>query len=84
MNRLALAALLATVATPLAAAPVIDAVKADMPSLMTLYKDLHANPELSMQEVRTPGKLAADDEKARLHRDRKGGQDWRRLGPEEW
>ena len=29
-----------------------DAVRADMPQLMTLYRDLHANPELSMQEVR--------------------------------
>ena len=31
-----------------------------MPQLMTLYRDLHANPELSMQEVRTPAKLAAE------------------------
>jgi hippurate hydrolase len=53
-------ALLATSAPSLAAAPVADAVKADMPSLMTLYRDLHANPELSMQEVRTPAKLAAE------------------------
>ena len=27
---------------------------------MTLYRDLHANPELSMQEVRTPAKLAPE------------------------
>jgi amidohydrolase len=27
---------------------------------MTLYRDLHANPELSMQEVRSPAKLAAE------------------------
>jgi hippurate hydrolase len=31
-----------------------------MPMLMTLYRDLHANPELSMQEVRTPAKLAPE------------------------
>ena len=31
-----------------------------MPQLMTLYRDLHANPELSMQEARTPAKLAAE------------------------
>jgi hippurate hydrolase len=31
-----------------------------MPQLMTLYRDLHANPELSMQEVRSPAKLAAE------------------------
>ena len=31
----------------------------DMPALMELYRDLHANPELSFQEVRTAAKLAA-------------------------
>ena len=31
-----------------------------MPQLMALYRDLHANPELSMQEVRTPAKLAPE------------------------
>jgi len=36
------------------------AIRADMPQLMTLYRDLHANPELSMQEVRTPAKLAPE------------------------
>jgi hippurate hydrolase len=42
------------------AAELKDAIGADMPQLMTLYRDLHANPELSMQEVRTPAKLAAE------------------------
>jgi hippurate hydrolase len=42
------------------AAPLSDAVRADMPSLMALYRDLHANPELSMQESRTPAKLAPE------------------------
>lgn len=42
------------------AAALSDAIQADMPQLMTLYRDLHANPELSMQEVRTPAKLAAE------------------------
>jgi len=42
------------------AASLSDAVRSDMPQLMTLYRDLHANPELSMQEVRTPAKLAAE------------------------
>ena len=42
------------------AAHLSDAIRADMPQLMTLYRDLHANPELSMQEVRTPAKLAAE------------------------
>jgi amidohydrolase len=36
-----------------------DAVSADLPALVELYKDLHANPELSFQEVETSKKLAA-------------------------
>ncbi|MDD3797941.1 MAG: amidohydrolase [Novosphingobium sp.] len=35
-----------------------DALAARMPDLMTLYRDLHGHPELSMQEVRTAKKLA--------------------------
>ena len=31
-----------------------------MPSLMEIYRDLHAHPELSMQEVRTPARLAPE------------------------
>jgi len=54
------ASLLSTSAT---AATVGDAIKADMPQLMTLYRDLHANPELSMQEVRSPAKLAVEMKK---------------------
>lgn len=34
------------------------AVAKDMDGLMTLYRDLHANPELSLQEVNTAAKLA--------------------------
>jgi hippurate hydrolase len=41
-------------------APLADAIRGDMPELMALYRDLHANPELSMQEVRTPAKLAPE------------------------
>jgi hippurate hydrolase len=37
-----------------------QAVARDMPELMTLYRDLHANPELSMQETRSAGLLAAE------------------------
>ena len=40
------------------AATLGDAIHADMPQLMALYRDLHANPELSMQEIRTPAKMA--------------------------
>ena len=36
-----------------------NAVAADLPALVELYKDLHAHPELSFQEVETARKLAA-------------------------
>ncbi len=55
-----LAAAVMTVSTPSTAATLSDAIRADMPQLMTLYRDLHANPELSMEEVRTPAKLAPE------------------------
>lgn len=34
-------------------------LQGDMPALMELYRDLHAHPELSFQEVKTSAKLAA-------------------------
>ena len=55
---LALAAM--TLPTASTAASLSDAIRADMPSLMALYRDLHANPELSMQEARTPAKLVPE------------------------
>ena len=64
MLRLPLAAALllsaAMTAAPAAADPVSDAVRRDMPSLMELYRELHANPELSMQETRSAARLAAE------------------------
>jgi hippurate hydrolase len=60
MKLLLAAAAAAIVATPASAATLSDAIRGDMPQLMTLYRDLHANPELSMQEVRTPAKLAPE------------------------
>ncbi len=61
MNRTTIALLAASIlAAPASAATLNDAIRADMPELMTLYRDLHANPELSMQEVRSPAKLAAE------------------------
>jgi hippurate hydrolase len=60
MKTVLAAAAIAILATPAGAASLADAIKADMPELMTLYRDLHANPELSMQEVRTPAKLATE------------------------
>ena len=49
-----------TLSSPLPAATLSDSIRADMPQLMTLYRDLHSNPELSMQEVKTPAKLAPE------------------------
>jgi amidohydrolase len=51
---------LAAFASPAAADPIRDAVTADMPSLMTIYRDLHQTPELSFQEVKTAAKMAAE------------------------
>jgi hippurate hydrolase len=60
--------LTAALAAALTAAPahadaLSDAVAKDMPSLLALYRDLHAKPELSMQEVKTSAKLAAEAKK---------------------
>jgi amidohydrolase len=53
------ASALALMAMPAQANELRDAVAADMPELVKLYEDLHANPELSFQEVETAKKLAA-------------------------
>ena len=50
----------AMLASAAPAAAVRDAVAADMPKLMDVYRDLHAHPELSFQEVRSASKLAAE------------------------
>src|SRR3954470_8829182 len=55
-----LAAAAMTTTTPAGATTLSDSIRSDMPMLMALYRDIHANPELSMQEVRTPAKLAAE------------------------
>lgn len=57
--RLGTASLLALAAVPAQADELRDAVTAQMPALIDLYKDLHASPELSFQEVQTARKLAA-------------------------
>lgn len=61
MRAFALAAVMAGLAGAgsVKAAPAVDAVAARMPELMTLYRDLHAHPELSLQETATAAKLAA-------------------------
>lgn len=54
-------------ATPALAQPAPDAlataVRADMPSLLAIYRDLHAHPELSFQETRSAAILAAEAKK---------------------
>src|SRR5215213_1770846 len=63
-----------TLSSPASAAALSDAIGADMPQLMALYRDLHANPELSMQEVRTPAKLAPEMRKLGFEVTEKVGQ----------
>src|SRR5690348_1209003 len=53
-----LATALMTASTPATAAALSDSIRADMPMLLALYRDIHAHPELSMEEVRTPALLA--------------------------
>lgn len=57
-SAIAMAALAAGLASPTAAQDLRTSVKQDMPDLMELYRDLHANPELSFEEVQTAAKLA--------------------------
>lgn len=52
------ASLVSLAAGPAQADDLGEAVAADMPELMELYRDLHANPELSFQEFKTASKLA--------------------------
>ncbi|MDB5683269.1 MAG: amidohydrolase [Sphingomonas bacterium] len=63
--RLLLPALsLLAAAAPAAADPLADAVRADMPALLATYREFHANPELSNEEVKSAAKLAAEARKA--------------------
>lgn len=50
-------------AAPATAADLRSSVQADLPSLLTIYRDFHAHPELSMQEARSPAILAAEARK---------------------
>ena len=49
---------------PAAAQDLRAAIRADMPDLMNLYRDLHAHPELSMQETRSAARLADEARRA--------------------
>jgi amidohydrolase len=52
--------MLSTAATTPPSSKLRQSVQADMAHLMEVYRDLHANPELSFQEVRSAAKLAAE------------------------
>jgi amidohydrolase len=61
MKKITGATVLAVLLTaPSQAQEIRKAVDIDLPSLMEIYRDLHANPELSFQEFRTSAKLAAE------------------------
>lgn len=47
-------------ATPVLAADLASIARSEMPSLVSLYKELHANPELSMHEVETAARIARE------------------------
>jgi amidohydrolase len=65
MLRFLLAGAAMTLAVPATAAdPVRQATQALMPQLMEFYRDFHAHPELSLHEVETAAKLAAEARKA--------------------
>ncbi|MFC0204941.1 amidohydrolase [Novosphingobium soli] len=66
MRRFLSALACATLAFPLPALaePIAETVARDMPGLMQIYRDLHANPELSFQETRSAAIMAAAARKA--------------------
>lgn len=64
MRSLLIATALAAVPAAAQADPLADAVRADLPSLTTLYRQLHAAPELSFQESKTAAVMAAEARKA--------------------
>ncbi|MCW1428217.1 amidohydrolase [Novosphingobium sp. JCM 18896] len=51
-------------ALPVQAETIADRIQADLPGLMAVYRDLHANPELSFQEVRSAKVMAEAARKA--------------------
>jgi amidohydrolase len=60
-TKLLAALLLASVMTaPAGAQDLHQSIARDMPDLMALYRDLHANPELSMQETRSAARMAQE------------------------
>lgn len=51
-------------ASPARADSLADTIRGDLPGLMAIYRDLHANPELSFEEVRSAKVLADAARKA--------------------
>jgi len=51
-------------ASPARADSLADTIQGDLPGLMAIYRDLHANPELSFEEVRSAKVLADAARKA--------------------
>ena len=49
---------------PVQADPLAEAVKADLPGLIAIYRDLHIHPELSNKETRSAAIMAAEAKKA--------------------
>jgi len=66
MRRKILAAMLLAsfMTAPAPAQDLRQAIGRDMPELMTLYRDLHAHPELSMQETRSAARMADEARRA--------------------
>ncbi len=66
MRRKILAAMLLAsfMTAPAPAQDLRQAIGRDMPELMALYRDLHANPELSMQETRSAARMAEEARRA--------------------
>ena len=70
LRRMLSAAALTTTLSALSAAPALadtplrTAVRADMPSLSEIYRDMHAHPELSGQEVQSAARMAGEARRA--------------------
>lgn len=60
MRRAFLTAIPLLFAVPVQAQDLAQQLKAQMPSLMAIYDDLHANPELSFMEERSAGVMARE------------------------
>jgi hippurate hydrolase len=52
--------LILSLAAPVLAADVASLTKQELPSLVALYKELHANPELSLHETETAARVAKE------------------------